>query len=748
MKAFLRYSFLLVLFITNQTFSQEDKSLLSIDRIFYSSEFSGERMGQLRFLDGGEFYTTLEASKDLPGSRDIVKHNTLTGEKEILVPAQLFVPQGKNKPLSISDYIWSPEKSMLLIFTNTSRVWRYNTRGDYYVLDLQNKKLIQLGGDAKPSTLMFAKFSPDNKMVGYVRDNNVYAEEIESGKIFQLTNDGSVTTINGTFDWVYEEELDCRDGFRWSPDSKSISYWQLDASGVNNFFMINNTDSIYSKVIPVQYPKVGTTNSSCRIGVVSVKDAKTVWMKVPGDPRNNYIARMEWAANSNEIVFQQLNREQNKLNIMIGNSKSGEVKTILVETDEAWIDVNDDFQWMNDGKEFLWISERDGWRHLYKVSRDGKNIQLITPGNYDIISIQSVDEKSGDVYFIASPENATQKYLYRVSLEGSAKPELVSPKELKGTHRYQIADGAKYAIHSYSSYGVPSVTDLVELPEHKVIKKFVENKSLKEKIELLKKSQVEFFRIGIDDGVELDGWMMKPHDFDKSKKYPVLYMVYGEPASQTVLDSWSGNYLWHLMLTQKGYIVVSVDNRGTPSPRGREWRKSIYKKIGVLNSSDQAKAAQALINKFSFFDSERIAVWGWSGGGSMTLNLMFRYPNIFRTGMSVAPVGDERLYDTIYQERYMGLLPANDSAYVHGSPFTFAHQLEGNLLIVHGTGDDNVHYQNTEIVINELIKHNKQFTMMAYPNRSHGIYEGENTTRHLFTLLTNYLESHVKAGGK
>ena len=737
-----------ILFVINLSAQTEDKSLLTIDRIFDSMEFMSDRFAQARFNEDGKYYTALESSKDIPGGRDIVKYETASGNKEVIVSAKLLIPEGGSKPLQISNYIWSFDKSKLMIFTNTERVWRYNTRGDYYVLDLATNKLQKLGGSAKPSSLMFAKYSPDDKNVAYVSEHNIYCEDLSTGKVTQLTFDGSKTIINGTFDWVYEEELDCRDGFRWSPDGKSIAYWQLDASGVNDFFMINDTDSLYSKVIPVQYPKVGTTNSSCKVGVINAEGGETVWMNVLGDPRNNYIARMEWAENSDEIVFQYLNREQNKLDIILGNAKTGEVKTVLSETDKAWIDVDDDFQWIDDGKSFLWTSERDGWRHIYLVPRDGRDVKKITTFDFDVISIESVDEKDGWIYFMASPNNATQKYLYRVEMKENGKYEQISPAEHEGTHRYQIADGAEYAIHTYSKFDCPPVTNLVNLPSHEIVRNLVDNKNLIETVSSLKKMPTEFFKVDIGEGVVLDGWMIKPYNFDPAKKYPVLFLVYGEPASQTVLDSWGGSEtLWHEMLAQQGYIVVSVDNRGTPAPRGREWRKSIYKKIGVLNSDDQAKAVEALIKQYNFIDPERIGVWGWSGGGSMTLNLMFRYPKIYKTGMAVAPVGNEKFYDTIYQERYMGLLPENDSIYVYGSPVTFAHQLEGNLLIVHGTGDDNVHYQNSEVVINELIKNNKHFTMMAYPNRTHGIYEGENTTRHLFTLLTKYLNDNLKAGG-
>lgn len=744
------FFFILILIYIQPLHAQtEEKSLLTIDKIFNSMEFMGERSGQMRFIEDGKFYTSLEISKDILGGRDIVKYETETGNREVIVPAKLFIPEDQTKPISIRDYIWSPDRSMLLIYTNTARVWRLDTRGDYYVLDLKTNKLQKIGANAKPSTLMFAKFSPDGKKIGYVRENNLYVENLSDGKITQLTFDGSITIINGTFDWVYEEELDLRDGFRWSPDSKSIAYWQLDASGVNNFYLINNTDSLYSEIIPIQYPKAGTTNSSCKIGVVNIEDGKTVWMKVPGDPRNNYIARMDWAANSDEIIFQHLNRLQNRNEVSIGNAKTGETKIIFTETDDAWIDINDDLHWMKDGKKFTWVSERDGWRHIYLVSRDGEETKLITPGNYDVIDIQTIDEQKGLIYFIASPDNAAQSYLYRISLNGKENLERVTPKEFSGSNSYQISDGANYAIHSYSNSDTPSIINLIKLPEHMIIRKIVENKKLAEKINSIKRLPTEFFKVDIGDGVTLDGWMIKPTDFNPAKKYPVLFYVYTEPASQTVVDRWSGQqYLWYLMLAQKGYVIASVDNRGTPAPRGRDWRKSIYKKIGILNSADQAAAAKAMIQKYSFIDSERIGVWGWSGGGSETLQLMFRYPDIYKTGLAVAAVSNEKFYDSIYQERYMGMPDGKDSVYEKCSAAFQAKNLKGNLLIVHGTGDDNVHYQNAEFVINELVKYNKPFTMMAYPNRTHGIYEGQGTTLHLYNLLTKYLYDNLSAGGK
>lgn len=726
---------------------QADPSILTLDRLFSSTEFVSDTLGPVRWLDDGAGYTRLEPSPSVKEGRDIVRYDVETGRREVLVAADRFVPNGSSTPLAIENYNWSPNKKLLLIFTKSQRVWRQRTRGDYWVLSLDSGKLVKLGGEAKPSTLMFAKFSPDGTRVGFVRENNVFVEDLADNRILRLTDDGSRTIINGTFDWVYEEELDLRDGWRWSPDGKHIAYWQLDASGVRDFNLINTTDSLYPTIIPVQYPKAGEQNSASRVGVVSARGGATQWLAVPGDPRNHYIARMDWAANSDEVALQQLNRLQNTNLVLLGDRRSGKVKTILTEKDDAWVDVDSDPEWLDGGKRFLWVSERDGWRHAYTVSRDGSSMKLITVGAFDLTNVESVDEAGGWLYYRASPDNATQRYLYRAALDGSGKQQRLTPVNQPGTHTYNIAPRAGYAFHTWSSFGRPPQTDLIRVSAHTSLRIVVENAAVIERVGKLTRGPAEFFRVDIGGGVQLDGWMIKPPGFDPSKKYPVLFHVYGEPAGQTVLDAWgSNNYLWHLMLSQQGYIVMSVDNRGTPAPRGRAWRKIVYRQIGVLASIEQAAAAKAIIDRWKFVDASRIGIWGWSGGGSMTLNMMFRYPEIYKTGISVAPVANQRYYDTIYQERYMGLPQQNAEDYKRGSPITFADKLQGNLLVVHGSGDDNVHYQNTEALINALVAANKPFTMMEYPNRTHSISEGPNTTRHLYELLTRYLRENLPSG--
>ena len=726
--------------------AQEDTSQLNLERIYSSGEFRSDWFGQLRWFEEGNSYTTLTKNESLDGF-DLIKTSTKTGKQQTLVSANLLIPTGETKALDIENYFWSNDKSKLLIFTNTKRVWRRNTKGDYWVLDLKTQKLKKLGGnEAKPSTLMFAKFSPDGNKVGFVREHNVYIESLSDGSIIGLTTDGNEKVINGTSDWAYEEEFGLRDGFRWSPDGTKIAYWRIDASKIRNFLMINNTDSIYSYTIPVQYPKAGEKPSEAKIGVVNITGGATTWMKLPGDASNNYVPRLIWRPDSKAILVQHMNRAQNHNKVTTCYVISGRTKVVYEDKETTWLEVVDDFKFMKDGQSFTWVSEKSGWKAAYSVKDGGEN--QISPKGIDMMSISLIDETGGWLYYIASPENAGQRYLYRTKLDGKGSAQKISPEDQEGSHGYQIAPNGKFARHTYSKAGVPTIIDLVSLPSHKVIKTFVDNADLKAKVESLARNDVEFFQVPARDGVMLDAYMMRPPNFDPSKKYPVLFYVYGEPAGSTVRDSWGGStYLWHLMFTQQGYIVMSVDNRGTPAPKGREWRKSVYGQIGVLSSRDQADALMEIKKKYEFVDGDRIGIWGWSGGGSMTLNMMFRYPELYNTGMSVAPVPDQRLYDNIYQERYSGIPQLMPESYKNGSPITHAKGLKGNLLVMHGTGDDNVHYQGTESLINELIKHNKIFSIMSYPNRSHGIYEGENTSRHVREILTNYLNSNLASGG-
>lgn len=726
----------------------EDQTLMAevtLDRLF-NGDFRGEFLGATRWLNGGSGYTTLESADG--GGRDIVQYGTSSGERMVLVPASALIPTGAEEPLSIQSYEWSSDGSRLLIFTNTRRVWRNNTRGDYWVLDRNTGALTKLGDDAPEASLMFAKFDPAGNRVAYRQEFDLYVEDLRSGDIVRLTQDGSRTTINGTTDWVYEEEFSLRDAFLWSPDGETLAFWQLDAEGVREYLMINDTDSLYSHTIPVQYPKAGGTNSAARVGLVPAAGGDITWIEFPGDAREHYIPRMEWAGNSDAVIIQRMNRLQNQNQVVLADATTGALTSLFTERDDAWLDVVDDWNWLDGGKRFLWVSERDGWRHVYSVPRDGSISTAVTFGNYDMISVELVDEQGGWLYFMASPDNATQTYLYRTRLDGRSPAERVTPAGQPGSHSYNMSPDGQWALHTWSRFGVPPTTELIRIRGHQPVRTMVHNTTLKETIAALDRGESEFFTVKVD-GIELDGWMMRPPNFEDARRYPMLVYGYTAPAGTTARDAWGGfNYLWHLMLTQHGYIVATIDNRGTPAPKGREFRKVIYRQNGQIISADQAGAVRQLLAERSYIDPSRIGAWGWSGGATYTLNALFRYPDLYSTGIAVAPLTHEKFYDTIYQERYMGLPDDNAEGYEQSAALTFANQLEGNLLVVHGSGDDNVHYQNTEALVNELVKHNKQFDLMVYPNRSHGIFEGQGTRRHLFELLTRYLNEHLAPGAR
>jgi dipeptidyl-peptidase-4 len=729
-----------------------------LKRIFDAPAFAAKRYGPARWIRGGAAYTTLEDAPGAAGAKDIVEYDTASGKRAILVShTQLTAPKAE-KPLTVEDYRWDKDANRLLIYTASKKVWRTNSRGDYWVLDRATGALKKLGGDAPASSLSFAKFAPDGARVAYVRANNLYVEDLATGAIRALTSDGSDTLVNGGSDWVYEEELNVRDGFRWSPDGRSLAFWQFDLTGVEQFAIVNNTDSLYPKVVNIPYPKAGTKNSAVRVGVIGTDGGAPRWMAIPGDPREHYIFRVEWVENGGGLAIGQLNRRQNTATVFIADPQSGAAKVVFEDRDDAWVDVPDSggpggesggFDWLRGGKSFLWLSERDGWSHAYSISRDGGEPVKLTSEAADVLGIQAIDPDSHWIYFMAAPGNATQRYLYRAAVDQPGPPVRLTPADEPGTHFYRISPNCQWAFHTHSRFDSPPVTDLVSLPDHKTVRTLESNGVLRANVAGSLDPPVEFLQVSLADGATLDGWLLKPRVFDPSKKYPLLMHVYGEPAAVTVLDAWMGDgALFHRALADDGYLIASFDNRGTPAPKGRAWRKAVYGAVGVLSSQEQAEAVLALARQRPYVDVTRVGVWGWSGGGSNTLNLMFRSPDLFRVGVAVAPVPDQKLYDTIYQERYMGLPEENAEGYRSGSPINFAEGLRGKLLIVHGSGDDNVHFQGTQKLLNRLIELGKPFDFMEYPNRTHSISEGNGTTLHVYSLIARYIEEHLPAGGR
>ena len=728
-----------------QAQQEKNSALLDLDRI-YSGDFEPEAEPKIQWIEDGNAYVIIEKSQSIQGADELMRYDSKTQEKTAYVPAESL--HTANGSLAVESFSLSQDGSKVLIFTNSSRVWRAKTKGDYWVYDMTSGDLKQIGASFEPSSLMFAKFSSDNSEVFYVQRFNIYRENFTTNKIEPLTMDGTGDIINGTFDWVYEEEFGKRDGFSISPADSNLAFWHVDASDTGTFYMINNTDSIYSKPIPLQYPKVGDEPSAVKIGVIDLKTNQIKWVALPGGERENYIPGMQWI-HDDLLLIQQMNRHQNTLIVWSYVPSNGELKKIYTEREDTFVELkypdlsadgwgSNDLSIVDEEKAFLRMTENDAWRHIYKVDIASGDQTLITPFDYDIASMRVPTKKN--VYYMASPDNGTQRYLYQTDLKGKGNQKKLTPEKFIGVNNYNISPNGAYAIHSHQSAQKVKTIRLISLPDHKVIKTLVDNKVYENQLAGLHLPEVIFKTVTTEEGIDIDAKITLPVNFDKNKKYPVLFYVYGEPWGQVATDTY--NSLWNIMMAQKGYVLVAMDNRGTPSLNGSQWRKSIYRQVGRINAKDQALAAKEIL-KLDYLDAERTAVWGWSGGGTMTLNLMFKYPEIYKTGVAVAAVSNQLVYDNIYQERYMGLPQENMQDFIDGSPVTYAKNLEGNLLLVHGTADDNVHYQSAELLINELIKQNKKFQMMSYPNRSHSINEGENTRKHLYNLITDYIMEHT-----
>lgn len=731
---------------------QVDPALLTLDRVV-SDELEEKSFGPAVWLEDSSAYTVVEApdADGDEGAKGLVRYDSATGEREVVVPAWRLVPPKSDQPIKIDSHSWSADGSRLLLSTNTQTEPPRVSRADYWILDLSLWVWHKLGGSAPPQSLSAVEFSPDGSRVSYVMGTDLYVEDLTSFSIVQLTESESEKIFNGRGKGCNSSMLapphshrSGRSGSSWSPDGQSIAYVQVDMRHVPDFYMLNNTDTLYPEIIKFPYVKVGQRQPSYRVGVVSAGGGDTTWIDVPGDPFADYLWQMEWAANSDELLLQVLNRKQNAMKVMLASTTTDDVRTILVEKDEAWLEPNS-VKWLEEGTKFPWLSERDGWQHIYLYDRSGEELRELTPGAFDVTGIQGVDEENGWVYYIASPRNATQRYLFRTSLDAKMQHERVTPESLPGMNEYQLSPNARWALHTHSTINTPPVTSLVSLPDHKVIMVLEDNDELAAKLAALEISPTEFFRVGIEAGaVELDAYRIKPPGMDPEKKHPLLFYIYGEPARQTVLDRWQGRrHMWHLMLAQQGYVVMSVDGRGTPAPRGREWRKIIYRKLGIQAALDHGAATRQILKETDYIDPEKVGIYGHSGGGQMSLNLIFRYPDLYHVAMPSSFVSHQRFYHPAYQERFMGLLQENVEGYRDGSPKTWAHRLEGELLIIHGTGDSNVHFQSFESLVNELVAAKKQFSMMIYPNRNHALKEGENTQHHLYELRTDFLRTHM-----
>ncbi|MEQ9406520.1 MAG: DPP IV N-terminal domain-containing protein [Fuerstiella sp.] len=579
--------------------------------------------------------------------------------------------------------------------------------------------------------------SPDGRQLLEFRDNNLFVRDLESDERVQLTSRPP------------EQDVSYRDPV-WSPDGTHIVFVESDATDVRRRPVLVPSDPSYPGVEHHRFARVGETIARLRVGVIDVDGQHTRWLPIDAPPDGFYLGQVDWAENSNEVLVEKLSRFRDQREFLLV-PVDGEAKRIFHESNDAWAvgsqGRNSGLTWIRDGQEFIVVSEKDGWRHAFLYSRDGAEVSLLTPGDYDIIDRAVVDENGGWYYFYASPDNGTQKYLYRVPLDGSGTLERITPEGQPGTHDYDFSPDCRWAFHAWSTLDVPPVVELVELPEHRVARVLDDNSELRSKMKRLISHPTEFLQLDIGNGVFMDAWMIKPKDFDESKKYPVFIYVYGEPYAQTVLDRWGAAQIdFHRVVADQGYLVVSIDNRGTPAPKGAAWRRSIFGSLGPLSTEDQAAALKELGRTRPYVDLSRVAIWGWSGGGSNTLNAMFRKPELYHVGIAVVPKPQPHLYNAWFQEIYMRTREVNPDGYERSAPLNFADGLKGRLLIITGSGETNTHIQIIEGLVDRLIELGKSFDYMVYPNRDHGLREKRGTEVHVRMLIVRYLLEHLPSG--
>ncbi|MCE3278672.1 MAG: dipeptidyl aminopeptidase/acylaminoacyl peptidase [Bacteroidetes bacterium] len=642
------------------------------------------------------------------------------------------------KVITIDNYSFSPDESRILISSETDQIYRHSTRENYYVYDRKTKTAVAV---AKGEKQMYGTFSPDGNKVAFVRDNNIFIKELINGKETQVTNDGKFNSIiNGATDWVHEEEFAFSVAYSWSPDSKKIAYYKFDESNVKEFSFNEFNNQLYPTEYKFKYPKAGEANSIVTIHTYDIASGKDKLMDI-GKETDQYIPRIKWTIDPNVLSIVRMNRYQNKLDLMMTNASTGSTNIVYSESNEKFIDIHEgegDYVFFTaDGKNFLIQSEKDGFNHLYLFDMSGKLVNQITKGNWDVVELKGIDEKTKTLFYIASETTATEKDIYSIKLDGSGKKKLSAEK---GTHAPEFSSGMKYYIDIFSSANTPHTYSIVNA-EGKPVRVLENNSALAAKLKEYNMSPKELFMFKTTEGVELNAWMIKPANFDKNKKYPVFLTFYGGPGRNMVNNSFDGrDYYWHQMLAQKGYIVMCVDNRGTLY-RGAEFKKSTYKQLGKLEVADQIETAKYL-GTLPFVDKTRIGTFGWSYGGYLSSLCITKGADYFKTAIAVAPVTNWRYYDNIYTERFMSLPQENASGYDDNSPINHVKLLKGKYLLIHGSGDDNVHVQNTMEMVSALVAANKQFDLFIYPDKNHSIYGG-NTRLHLYNKMTDFIINNL-----
>lgn len=710
-----------------QPVQAQEKKSISFNHIF-DQTFSPEGIQNVNWMKDGQFYTALVRSQN---DIELRKYDIVSGDYEVLVATSGLNVEGREDSISIRDYQFSADETKLLIKTDVERIWRRSTKENYFIHNLESGETTKLTQSEEKQ--QYAQLSPEGDKAAFVQNNNLYLVDLESGEEKAITTDGMENKIiNGATDWVYEEEFGFAKAWYWSPDGEKIAYYRFDESRVKEFFM-TEWGSLYPELTRFKYPKAGEKNSIVKIGVYDLESEETTWMDI-GEETNQYIPRINWTQSPATLAIRRMNRLQNKQDLMLADVNSGNSEVIKTETSNAWVDINDDLTFLENGEQFIYLSEESGYNHIYLYDLKGKLIRQVTKGDWEVTNYLGYNESNERIYFISTEDSPLERHLYSIHISGNDK---IRMSEGEGWNSVNMSRDFKYYIETFSGPEQPGVYTLHESSGDEV-RVLEDNEELSETLTEFKMPEKEFMKIPLPQA-ELNAYMLKPSDFDSTKKYPVLFYVYGGPGSQTVTKSFDSGQrpMWHRFLAEQGYLVFSVDNRGTGA-RGRDFEKQVYKKLGQYEVQDQIDAAKYVMNRFDYIDTARVGIWGWSYGGYMSSLVLAKGSDIFSTAIAVAPVTSWRFYDTIYTERFMQTPQMNPEGYIKGAPLTHAGEIEGNYLLVHGTGDDNVHFQNAVEMVNKLVLEGVEFETMFYPNRAHGI-SGGNARQHLYEMLNSYV---------
>lgn len=705
-----------LVFCASVSVSAQELKPIEFDHIFDES-FSPTTINNVRWMNDGRFYSASDG-------QTITRFNITNGESEVIFDGSNF------DNLQVEGYEFSADENLILIETDIEQLWRRSSKANFFIYNRSENTVQKLTQSEEKQ--QYAQLNPEGNRAAFVQNNNLFWVDLTTGEQFQITEDGEFNSIiNGAADWVYEEEFGFAKAWFWSPRGDKIAFYRFDESNIKQFTM-ETWGELYPEEVRFKYPKAGEENAVVSIHVFDIETGEITMMDI-GDETDQYIPRINWTKNNNLLAIRRMNRLQNKEELLFADVSNGETEVILTEESETWLDVHDDLMFLNNGKQFITTSSRTGYNHVYLYKMDGEEIRQITKGEYDVTEIIGFDERRHNLYYMSTEVSPLERHFYRVRVDGRRKRAMT---EENGWYSINMSRDFKYYIQSYSDYNKPPIITLHE-GGGKQVRVLEDNTKVIENMNEFTFQTKEFMVMDVN-GQPLNAYMITPPDFDENQEYPVLMYVYGGPGSQTVTRAFEYGQrpMWHQYLANQGYIIFSVDNRGTGA-RGTEFKNQTYLQLGVLETEDQIAAARQVAD-LAFVDDERIGIWGWSYGGFMSTNALAQGNDVFSSAIAVAPVTHWKYYDTIYTERFMRTPQTNPEGYEAGSPINYVDQITGDYLLIHGTGDDNVHYQNAVILVEELIKHDVQFETMYYPNRNHGIYGG-NTRRHLWKLMSNFI---------